>query len=174
MGIQLSHQRRYVPVALILICSACATNSQVGNSEVVSPPSDRRGYSADPEDFFGVYFKSAQPARADALLPALSETLGGGVVALEHDLNLISTFPNDTQFAVVGFTDSEECAGEECVELSLRRAKSVRDWLVSHGVPAKRLKLPHGYGSARPIGDNKTESGRAMNRRAYISDENIP
>lgn len=173
MVVKLALSKKHASIALILLCSACATTSQNVNSDVVSAPSDRRGYSADPEDFFGVYFKSAQPALDGALLPALSETLGDSEHALEHDLKLIPTFPKDTQLTVVGFTDSEECAGKECIELSLRRAKFVHDWLISHGVSATRLKSPYGYGSARPIGDNTTESGRAMNRRAYISDQSL-
>jgi outer membrane protein OmpA-like peptidoglycan-associated protein len=48
--------------------------------------------------------------------------------------------------------------------LSENRAKAVFDYLISQGVLADRLKFV-GYGDAQPIDDNKTENGRANNRR---------
>ncbi|WP_224365053.1 OmpA family protein [Hyalangium versicolor] len=48
--------------------------------------------------------------------------------------------------------------------LSLRRAESVKRWLVEHGIDAGRLQTA-GYGPSRPIADNTTSIGRATNRR---------
>lgn len=48
--------------------------------------------------------------------------------------------------------------------LSLRRAESVKRWLVEHGIDAGRLRTA-GYGPSRPIADNATPIGRAANRR---------
>ena len=48
--------------------------------------------------------------------------------------------------------------------LSDRRARSVRAYLISKGVPAARLTA-HGYGPDMPIADNTTSEGRAKNRR---------
>lgn len=118
-----------------------------------------------------MHFKSAQPARDGTLLPSLSVRLDDSWHPLEHDLKLISTFPQEVEFTVVGFTDTEECLDEECVELSLRRSRLAHDRLINRGMSVSRLKTPYGYGSARPIGDSATESGRAKNRRAYISDQ---
>jgi outer membrane protein OmpA-like peptidoglycan-associated protein len=50
------------------------------------------------------------------------------------------------------------------IKLSGERAKSVVDYLVSRGVPLKRLWWK-GYGSVKPISNNTTERGRAKNRR---------
>ena len=36
--------------------------------------------------------------------------------------------------------------------------------MLSKGVPADRI-VSHGYGETKPIGDNKTDAGRALNRR---------
>lgn len=171
MLIRSSQTMKIFSFALILLCGACAATRELSNSKSMAPPADRRGYFAEPEDFFGVYFKPNQPSPDGMLIPALSETLGDAERALEHDLTVISAFPKDARFRVVGFTDAKECIGRECVELSLRRAQLIHDWLISHGVSSARLGSPYGYGSARPIGDNTTESGRARNRRAYISDE---
>lgn len=161
-------------VALALACAACATHHRNMESEAAGAPADRRGYSANPSDFYGVYFKSGAPGRDEPLFSVLSDEVNEAQASLEHDLKLISTFPSDAIFRVVAFTDAEECNGEACVELSLRRAESIRNWLISRGVPEARLLPPYGYGSARPVGDNATSSGRALNRRAYISDQRAP
>lgn len=51
--------------------------------------------------------------------------------------------------------------------LSANRAKAVKDYLVSTGVPAARLSSK-GYADTQPIADNKTVEGRALNRRTEI------
>jgi outer membrane protein OmpA-like peptidoglycan-associated protein len=48
--------------------------------------------------------------------------------------------------------------------LSSNRAYSVKQYLESFKVPGKRITAK-GYGSTKPIADNKIESGRAKNRR---------
>ncbi|OEU44505.1 MAG: hypothetical protein BBJ60_11620 [Desulfobacterales bacterium S7086C20] len=48
--------------------------------------------------------------------------------------------------------------------LSLRRANSVKEYLVEKGVVSDRLMLK-GYGEERPIADNTSIEGRRMNRR---------
>jgi outer membrane protein OmpA-like peptidoglycan-associated protein len=51
--------------------------------------------------------------------------------------------------------------------LSEKRAKSVVDYLISHQITADRLKWV-GYGRSKPIADNKTNEGRAQNRRTEV------
>lgn len=52
--------------------------------------------------------------------------------------------------------------------LSQQRANSVREFLISEGVPAERVTA-RGYGEAQPVADNKTAEGRARNRRVVMS-----
>ncbi|GIV44902.1 MAG: hypothetical protein KatS3mg035_2025 [Bacteroidia bacterium] len=52
-------------------------------------------------------------------------------------------------------------------QLSEARAKSVRDYLVQMGIDSKRITYV-GYGNTKPIADNKTKEGRAINRRIEI------
>jgi outer membrane protein OmpA-like peptidoglycan-associated protein len=72
----------------------------------------------------------------------------------------------DRQIVVEGHTDSQ---GSDAFnqELSRARAQSVRDFLVSHGIPSERVRA-EGYGPSRPVADNGTTEGRANNRRVEI------
>jgi outer membrane protein OmpA-like peptidoglycan-associated protein len=49
-------------------------------------------------------------------------------------------------------------------ELSEQRAKAVADYLISQGLDKSKIKS-FGFGSTKPISDNKTEEGRQLNRR---------
>ncbi len=51
--------------------------------------------------------------------------------------------------------------------LSDARAKSVADAIVKRGVDAMRL-VAAGFGQERPVADNRTEEGRAKNRRVEL------
>ena len=52
--------------------------------------------------------------------------------------------------------------------LGERRSNAVREYMVSRGIAAGRLRTVS-YGEERPIGDNSTAAGRAMNRRAHLA-----
>jgi len=72
----------------------------------------------------------------------------------------------DKSVQLIGYASSE---GESDFNLLLseRRAKYVRDFLVTNGVPISRLQVI-GMGSQNPIADNSQESGRGQNRRVEI------
>ena len=53
------------------------------------------------------------------------------------------------------------------LSLGERRANAVRDYLLNRGIAAGRMRTVS-YGEERPIADNNTEAGRAMNRRAHL------
>ncbi|GAB6090366.1 OmpA family protein [Spirochaeta dissipatitropha] len=49
-------------------------------------------------------------------------------------------------------------------DLSLQRAKRIRDYLIDNGIPERRLQV-NGAGASKPIADNSSTEGRALNRR---------
>jgi outer membrane protein OmpA-like peptidoglycan-associated protein len=67
---------------------------------------------------------------------------------------------------VEGHTDSKGKATDN-ETLSLKRAESVRTYLVSRGIPSDKITAT-GLGSNRPVADNGTADGRANNRRVEI------
>ena len=73
----------------------------------------------------------------------------------------------DVRVTIEGHTDSIGTA-EYNVALGDRRATIVRDYLVNRGVAAGRLQTVT-FGEERPIADNGTPAGRALNRRAHIA-----
>ncbi len=84
---------------------------------------------------------------------------------LEEVFNLVDKNPA-MRFEIGGHTDSTGGV-EYNLELSRKRAESVRNYLITRGVAADRI-VSKGYGSACPIADNSTESGRAQNRRTEL------
>lgn len=70
------------------------------------------------------------------------------------------------QVELQGHTDS---TGSDAYNLKLsdQRAQSVRDYLLSQGVGTRQLEAK-GYGESQPVADNKTETGRAENRRVVM------
>jgi OOP family OmpA-OmpF porin len=64
---------------------------------------------------------------------------------------------------IAGHTDSTG-PRDHNLDLSRRRARSVKKYLVDHGIDDKRLTT-RGYGPDEPIASNDTPDGRAENRR---------
>ena len=64
---------------------------------------------------------------------------------------------------IQGHTDNKGTR-EHNLDLSQRRAESVKKYLISKGIEEKRL-VAKGYGPDVPIADNSTKKGRAKNRR---------
>jgi OOP family OmpA-OmpF porin len=71
------------------------------------------------------------------------------------------------KIGVYGHTDNVGDA-EANKDLSERRARAVKDFLVRKGIPLDRIRV-HGYGEEQPLEDNTTERGRAANRRVQIT-----
>lgn len=94
-----------------------------------------------------------------------SELLPRSHQELQKLLTLLRQNPT-MQIEVSGHTDNVGDA-EHNQLLSFRRAKSVVDYLVTHGIEPRRL-LYKGYGDSRPISDNETDAGKQLNRRVEL------
>jgi outer membrane protein OmpA-like peptidoglycan-associated protein len=93
------------------------------------------------------------------------------ILATSNDLmneiaDVIIRNPQIRRIEIQGHTDNQGTADHN-LDLSQRRAESVRQWLVDHGVEADRLEA-RGYGMTRPLVPNITPANRARNRRVQF------
>ena len=128
-----------------------------------------------------VYLQRAGPAECTDLLTDLAregratlrgvtfatgsaQLTGDSLAVLGGVRDLLAATPGN--WIVEGHTDNVGARpGNQA--LSEARAAAVRDWLVGAGVDPARLTAV-GYAFDRPIADNTTESGRALNRRVDL------
>ena len=96
-------------------------------------------------------FKSASATLQPAALPLLQQ--------VASTLKAASTISLEIQ----GHTD-DVGAAKKNIELSKRRAETIRQVLIKNGVSPKRL-IATGFGPTRPRASNKTAAGREQNRR---------
>ncbi|MDF2462952.1 MAG: hypothetical protein K0Q43_1187 [Ramlibacter sp.] len=77
----------------------------------------------------------------------------------------LSSQPN-TEIRIIGHTDN---TGSDAVNdpLSVQRASAARQYLAARGVDPNRIVIA-GRGEREPIADNRSEAGRAQNRRVEI------
>lgn len=90
------------------------------------------------------------------------ELLDASRTELDKIVQLMKRNPG-MQVEIEGHTDNE---GSDSYNLTLsqNRANSVRSYLVSKGVSGVGMTA-RGYGETRPVADNATEEGKALNRR---------
>ena len=84
-------------------------------------------------------------------------------------LDDISNKANGVNLEVVIAIGHADSVGSDAYNqrLSVRRAESVKAYLVSKGIQANRV-YTEGKGEKQPVADNKTRDGRAKNRRVEI------
>jgi outer membrane protein OmpA-like peptidoglycan-associated protein len=103
---------------------------------------------------YGIHFDTDSAKLRGDSMPALNAVLG-----------LINNH-SGSRWIISGHTDNQGSENKN-QPLSERRAASVITWLKAHGVEPDRLE-PQGFGATRPVADNATASGRALNRRVEI------
>jgi len=86
-------------------------------------------------------------------------------VELDRVVKLLNENPA-IEIEMSAHTDSRG-ADDYNLKLSDNRAKSVMDYIVSKGIAASRI-TSKGYGETKPVADNKTDEGRARNRRTEL------
>ncbi len=105
-------------------------------------------------ELYGIYFDTDKAT----IKPASEGTL-------QQVLALINKNPS-MPLEIGGHTDGE---GNDAYNMNLseQRAEAVIQWLKDHKGKTGQLK-GKGYGETQPVGDNDTETGRALNRRVEI------
>jgi outer membrane protein OmpA-like peptidoglycan-associated protein/tetratricopeptide (TPR) repeat protein len=94
-----------------------------------------------------------------------TELKPASIVELDNVVRLMNDNPK-LVIQIAGYTDNVGKPADNLV-LSNGRAASVVNYLVSKGVKKVRLKAK-GFGETHPVVDNKTEQGRATNRRTEL------
>jgi outer membrane protein OmpA-like peptidoglycan-associated protein/tetratricopeptide (TPR) repeat protein len=86
-------------------------------------------------------------------------------VELDRVVQLLQDNPS-VKIQIEGHTDAVGGTAEN-QKLSENRAKSVIHYLNGKGIRLERL-IAKGFGASKPVADNKTEEGRAQNRRTEL------
>ncbi len=89
---------------------------------------------------------------------------------LDDVATVMNQVPEELHFRVEGHTDSKG-SDKFNKSLSQKRADAVSGYLAKKGVKSGRL-LPTGFGEERPIDSNRTNDGRARNRRVEFNVSN--
>jgi outer membrane protein OmpA-like peptidoglycan-associated protein len=127
-------------------------------------PSDQSGCPARPQVALqdGV-ITTLEPVYFDSRLA----TIQARSYALLDEVAAVLTSHPALRVRIEGHTD-DRGGGAANRDLSERRAAAVRAYLVDRGIAADRLAA-QGFGEAQPIADNRTEAGRASNRRVVFA-----
>ncbi len=141
----------WTPATAAADCGAAVVAAPVAKSApapVIVPAAAKVTYAADALfDFDKAVLKPAGKEKLDDLL--------GKIKTLNLEVII-----------AIGHTDS---VGSDAYnqKLSVRRAESVKAYLVSKGIEKNRV-FTEGKGKKQPIADNKTAQGRSQNRRVEI------
>ncbi|MGA9811873.1 MAG: OmpA family protein [Terriglobales bacterium] len=104
---------------------------------------------------YGIHFDTGSAKLRPDSAPALAAILG-----------LVKDHPG-SRWIIAGHTDNQGRADSN-QKLSEARAASVVAWLSAHDVATSQLE-PQGFGASRPVADNATANGRALNRRVEVA-----
>ena len=105
------------------------------------------------------------PAYGIQFLSGKADLTPESIVALQEVAAMLTDNP-DWRIRVVGHTDSTGTK-EGNLDLSMRRAGAVVNWLALHGIKRPRVEVA-GAGDAEPLAPNDTEANRAKNRRIEL------
>lgn len=94
-------------------------------------------------------------------------TLQESAIYLLEPILIYMQIDSTLNIEVAGHTCNNEAIGQE-YELSVSRAKVVRDYLINQGVEPERITIL-GRGAFDPVKSNKTVLGREANRRVEVT-----
>lgn len=150
------------------------TTRRVRRVAQVPPPPDLRTVSRDyyPPPYSSPPPSPAQPKVIDKITLMIhfdidkSNIRKSDEAELKRGIDFVKRYPG-SEVRVEGHTDS---AGTDTYnqKLSERRAEAVKNYLVQKGAVDASKITSAGYGETRPVASNKTEQGKAQNRRVEI------
>ncbi|MDD2529873.1 MAG: OmpA family protein [Bacteroidales bacterium] len=133
-------------------CLTCKEKEVIANDIVITKTKDEPIYEVGQvvimENIFFEFDKSI-------LLPQ-------SYVELHNLINILNKNPN-MKIELSGHTDNKGSDNYNA-RLSQSRVRAVYDYLINHGIDKKRMEYKS-FGAKQPIADNKTDEGRAKNRR---------
>jgi len=104
--------------------------------------------------------------RAINFKTASAELLPASNAALDYIVTFLRQYPY-LRYEIQGHTDAQG-SDDYNMLLSAARAGTVRSYLLAKGIADSNL-IAIGYGETRPIDDNNTAKGRAVNRRVEFT-----
>lgn len=143
-----------------VLMAGCAQNKPRDYKMIAAPAEVIKGEST------GIFANIAMPA-ASMFEFDKAELNEDGKAVIDDAIKTVGPELTDAYLVlVVGHTDSSG-AERHNEALSLKRAKSVADYLISTGVKANAIRVI-GRGSKEPVASNETPEGRIQNRRVDI------
>ena len=141
-----------VAVAAALSIAACANKTnQLADAGMSAAPGSQQDFVVNVGD--RVFFETDQTD----LTPQARATL-------DKQAQWLTNYSNYTQFTIEGHAD-ERGTREYNIALGARRAQTVREYLVSRGIDAQRMRTIS-YGKERPVAVCNDISCWSQNRRA--------
>jgi outer membrane protein OmpA-like peptidoglycan-associated protein len=81
---------------------------------------------------------------------------------------LLDYFNDNPEFRILIYGHTDDRGSQEYnLELSVKRAKSVYNWLINNGIDSRRLRF-EGFGKTHPLYKEPVEKYRALNRRVEV------
>ena len=138
-------------LAAALTISACAQNAENAQGSAAATPGSQQDFVVNVGD--RVFFETDS-----------SELTPRSRATLDKQAQWLNNYTQYSQFTVEGHAD-ERGTREYNIALGARRAQAVRDYLISRGVAANRMRTIS-YGKERPVAVCNDISCWSQNRRA--------
>lgn len=159
----------------LLACGlvACTLEARMGTGGARSPegqpsaaPGRRGGEPAGERAKVKVAGARVELPGPIAFEPGSAQLAPGSEQVLAELRAYLEQTPRVTRLRIEGHTSNVR-PPEQSLELSGERARAVKQWLLSRGIPEQRL-LAVGFGDMQPIASNADPAGQAQNERIEL------